>query len=48
MMTNSPSTRPTRTAAIGPFQGMSEIMIAAEAALMVRISSGSTPFAEWE
>ncbi len=39
-MMNSPLTRPTRTAPTGPPQGMSEIMMAAEAALIARISSG--------
>ena len=45
---NCPSMRPTRTAPTGPPQGMSEIISAAEAALMARISSGFSPSAESE
>ena len=45
---NWPSTRPTRTAATGPFQGMSEIIMAADAALMARMSNGFSASAESE
>ncbi len=37
-MTNSPSMKPTRTAPIGPSHGMSEIVMAALAPMMLRMS----------
>ncbi len=44
--TSSPSTQPTRTAATGPSQGMSETLSAAEAALMAATSGSLTPSTE--
>ena len=37
-MTNSPSMRPTRTAPIGPWNGISLIVRAADAAIVPRMS----------
>jgi len=48
LMMNSPLIRPTRTAPTGPPQGMSEIMTAAEAALIANTSSGFSPSADSE
>ncbi len=48
LTTNSPFTRPMRTAPTGPPQGMSEIMSAVEAALIARMSSGLMPSDENE
>jgi len=39
LIVNWPSMRPTRTAAIGPAKGMSEMWIAAEAPIMARVSA---------
>ena len=38
LMTNSPSTYPTDTPEIGPFQGMSEMVMAVETPIMAAIS----------
>ena len=48
LIMNSPSTRPMRTAPIGPFQGVSEMVTAADAALIAMISSGLMPSADIE